>query len=100
MDDFRRALLEAVGLLALGDSVRKAIYRHLEDRFSIRRDEIPGRLEEFAEGLRSMLGASADVLLKVTAKRLYAKLGLSFEEKPGWSFEDYVEEAKRNVEGV
>jgi hypothetical protein len=102
LDDFRRALLEAVdeGFLALGGSVRRALYWHLEDRFSIRRDEIPDRPGEFAEALRDMLGAGAGVLLKVMARRLYEGLGLAFEERPGWGFADYVENAKESVKGV
>lgn len=102
MDEFRRALLEAVdeGLLALGESVRKAIYWHMEGRFSIKRDEIPDRPGDFAEALKDMLGAGADVLLKFMVRRLYVKLGLNFEEKPGWDFKEYVDEAKKSVRAV
>ncbi|MGC8849205.1 MAG: hypothetical protein ACP5K1_01870 [Candidatus Bathyarchaeia archaeon] len=87
-----RALLEAVdeGLLALGDSVRRTIYRHLDKYYSVRRDEIPERPGKFADALRDMLGAGAEVLLEFMARRLYAKLGLRFEERPGWGFKDYI----------
>jgi len=99
LDDFRRVLLEAVdeALLALGDSVRKAIYWHLENRFSIKRDEILDKLGEFNKALEDMLGAGADILLKIMVKRLYVKLNISFEEKPEWNFKDYVEYAKKSV---
>ena len=102
MDEFCKALLEAVdeGLLALGDAVRRAIYWHMESQLSVRRGDIPDRPGDFAEALRSMLGAGADVLLKFMARRLYARLGLSFEETPGWSFKDYVENARKRVEGL
>ena len=102
LDGFRRALLESVdeGFLALGDSVRRAMYWHLENRFSLKRDEIPDRPGVFAEALRDMLGAGADVLLRIMAKRLYEGLGLAFEERPGWGFADYVENAKESVKGV
>ncbi|MEM3676838.1 MAG: hypothetical protein QW176_01675 [Candidatus Bathyarchaeia archaeon] len=95
----RKALLEAVdgGLLALGRSVREAVYRHMDKRYSVARDEIPDRPGEFAEALRDMLGAGAEVLLKFMARRFYAKLGLRYEEKPGWNFKEYVEYAR--VEG-
>lgn len=99
MDEFRRALLEAVdeGLLALGDSVRRALYWHMERHLSIRRDEVPDRVGDFAKALKDMLGAGADVLLKFMARRLYAKLGLSFEEKPEWEFQDYVDHAEESM---
>jgi len=78
-DDFNLALLEAVdeGFLALGESVRQAIYWHLENRFSIKRSEIPNKLKEFMEALRNMFGAGAEILLKVIIKRFYMKLNLT-----------------------
>ncbi|MGC8961940.1 MAG: hypothetical protein ACP5K1_05820, partial [Candidatus Bathyarchaeia archaeon] len=84
LNGFHNALLEAVdeGLLALGSSVRGTIYRYIERRYSIRRDEIPSRPGEFAVALGDMLGAGAKVLLNFMARRLYAKLGLRFEERP------------------
>jgi len=93
------ALLEAVdeGFLALGESVRQAIYWHLENRFSIRRDEIPDRLKEFMEALKNMFGAGAEILLKVIIKRFYMKLNLTFKDIEGWSFIDYVENAKKSI---
>jgi hypothetical protein len=80
LDDFHRALLEAVdeGFLALGGSVRRALYWHLENRFPLRRDKIPNRPGEFSEALKNMFGAGAEILLKV--KRFYKKLGLAFKD--------------------
>lgn len=72
----------------------------MENRLSVRREDIPDKPGRFAEALRSMLGAGADVLLKFMARRLYARLGLSFEETPGWGFEDYVENAKESVASI
>jgi hypothetical protein len=47
-----------------------------------------------------MLDAGAAVLLGVMARRLYEGLGLAFEERSGWGFADYVENAKESVKGV
>jgi len=100
LDEFRKALLEAVdeGLLALGESARRAIYWHLERRGSIRRDEIPDRPGDFAEALRAIFGEGADVLLRVAARRLYGKLGLAFEERAGWGFQEYAEHAREKLD--
>jgi len=98
-DDFHQALLEAIdeGFLALGDSVRQAIYWHLENRFSIKRSEIPNKLKEFMEALRNMFGAGAEILLKVIIKRFYMKLNLNFKDIEDWNFIDYVENAKKSI---
>ena len=101
MDEFRKALLEAVdeGLLALGESVRPTIYWHLERRGSIRREEIPDRPGDFASALEGLISAGAKVLEKTIVKRLYSKLGLAFKEVEGYGFLDYVEDAKRQWQG-
>ncbi|MEM2123260.1 MAG: hypothetical protein QXE79_06450 [Candidatus Bathyarchaeia archaeon] len=97
LEEFHSILLEAVdeGLLALGESVRQAIYRHMDKRYSIRREELPDKAGEFAIALRDMLGAGSEVLLRFMARRLYIKLKLGYEEKPGWGFLDYVNHAKK-----
>jgi hypothetical protein len=102
LDDFHRALLEAVdeGFLALGVSVRQALYWRLENRFSIKRDEIPNKPKEFAEALKNIFGAGTEILLKIIIKRFYKKLNLTFKDVEDWSFIDYVENAKKSIKEV
>ncbi|HID16878.1 TPA: hypothetical protein EYP26_01140 [Candidatus Bathyarchaeota archaeon] len=55
--------------------------------------EIPDRPGDFAEALKSLLGAGANAL-----RRLWTKGStLSFKEKVGWDFQDYVEQAREKV---
>ncbi|MBS7655945.1 hypothetical protein KEJ50_05545 [Candidatus Bathyarchaeota archaeon] len=84
-------------LLALGESVRQAIYWHLENKYNLKKDEIINKLNEFDEALKGMLGVGARVLLKIVVKRLYEKLGLKLEEEPKWNFKDYIECAKKKI---
>ncbi|MEM2998813.1 MAG: hypothetical protein QW542_07705 [Thermoproteota archaeon] len=99
MDDFHRALLEAVdeGLLQISEKVKTSFYAFLEDYRGLKREEIPFKLEEFTKGLRLIFGEGADIVLKWIARALYAKLGLAFEEKPEWTFKEYVEYAKKSA---
>jgi len=94
---FRKALLEAVdsGLQVLGESVSYVIYHHVERNSSLRREEIPDRLEDFHKGLESRFGAGARVIERIIADRLYSKLGLKFEELEGQTLVDYVNGAKK-----
>jgi hypothetical protein len=94
--------LEAIdeGFLALGESVRQALYWHLENHFSLKRDEIPNKPKEFADALKNIFGAGAEVLFKIIVKRLYKKLNLTFEDVKGWSFMDYIENARKSIKGV
>jgi len=89
-------LLDAVdrGLTALGESVMESIYYHLEKTYSISRDEIPDRLEDFSSGLGRMFGAGGKVMEKIIVEELHSRLGSKPEEKAGRSFVDHVNEAK------
>jgi hypothetical protein len=49
------------------------------------------------EALKNMFGAGAEILLKVIIKRFYMKLNLTFKDIEGWSFIDYVENAKKSI---
>lgn len=94
-------MLEAIddGLLALGHSVRQAIYWRLESEYGLKRDDVADRLEDFVEALADMLGEGAKVLGRVMAKRLYAKLGLAFKPIEGYTLADYVKKAEKLIVG-
>ena len=94
---FRQVLLEAVddGLLTLGESGRKAIYFHLQNLYSIKREDIPDQPEAFVEGLRKIFGKGAEVIEKAMAKSLYNRLGMKYDEKKGYGFLAYLNDAMR-----
>lgn len=94
--EFEKALLKNIddGLMVLGESVKQAIYFHLEKMSRLKRDMIADNPEAFSSGLETILGAGAEVIEKAVAKRLYSKLGLEYVEKTDYRFADYVKEAK------
>jgi len=70
---FDEALLDAVevGIRGvLGEIGLQFIYGYLERNFSLKKDEIPEKLEVFSEGLENLLGAGA----KVVRQRIYNNL--------------------------
>ena len=97
---FKRLLLEAVdeALASLGDSARQAIYFHLENKFKIRRDEIPHRVEDFADGLEKIFGVGARFIEILIMKKIYERTGQSLEwnEDRELIFSEYVAAARRN----
>jgi hypothetical protein len=98
-EDFKRVLIEAVdnGLLTLGESPRSAIYFHLERNLHLKREEIPEKVEKFLEGLENIFGPGSRVVEKVIVKDLYSRLGLEFEEKRNFEFQDYVKQALKKL---
>jgi len=86
------------GLSSLGESEKQAIYFHLENRFKIKKKEIPSKLEMFKEGLEKIFGAGADFLEILILKSLYEKVGMTFEwqETKSFDFVRCVAVAKRS----
>ena len=80
-----------------GEYAASIIYDYMERNFSLRKDEIPTRIEEFRKGLRKFLSTGAYVVEKAVLKKLYRSYGLEFEEKENYDFEDYLEELKRKL---
>jgi len=94
-------LLQAVdeGLLILGESVRQAIYFHIERNFQVKREQIHERIEDFHRALEGLLGGGTRVIEKLIAKKLYTRLSLNFEEHRDWTLIDYVNHAKKSLKG-
>lgn len=100
LQEFNRLLLEAVdeGLSMLGESSKQAIYFHLEKRFDIKKQEIPNKIEVFADAIEKIFGLGANFLEILIMKRLYEKLGRSFKfyGSEDFTFTEYVTAARRS----
>jgi len=98
---FEELFLEAVdeALASLGDSVKQAIYFHLEKEFKIAKKEIPYHLNEFANGLEKIFGLGARFIEILIMKNLYQKIGKSlvWDESKELIFIEYVTAAKRSL---
>jgi hypothetical protein len=82
------------GLSYLGDSPKEALFFHLENSFNLSRERIPENLEEFAKALEKIFGFGAQILELLILKRLYAKLGLIFDEKETRDFLEHINTVK------
>lgn len=98
--EFEKLLLEAVdeALASLGDSARQAIYFHLENKSKIPKNEVPQRVEAFADGLEEIFGIGAQFLEILIMKKLHERVGQSLEWKKGKKliFAEYVAAARRS----
>ena len=87
-------------LSSLGDSARQSVYFHLEKKFDITRDEIPGRVEDFDHGLERIFGTGTRFLEVLIMKKLYEEIGskgkiLKLDQRNEFRFVDYVRAAER-----
>ena len=94
-DQLRQALIEVVdqGLLTLGESGRKAIYFHLQNITSVKREDIPDNLEALQKGLEKIFGAGAKMIETSIVRSLYQKLGIQYKEDKNKSFVDTIKDA-------
>jgi hypothetical protein len=97
---FGKLFLETVddALDSLGDSAKQAIYFHLENKFKIERNQIPQRVEDFADGLRKIFGIGAQFLEILIMKKLYERIGqpLEWDKSEELIFTEYVAAARHS----
>lgn len=72
----------------------EVIIRFLELNTPLKRSKIADKPELFAEELESLLGDGAKVIEERMIRNLYAKIGSKFTEIDGYTFPDYVKDAK------
>ena len=85
---------------ALGDSAKQATYFCLAKTFNISKLDIPYKIEEFSDAIEKMYGLGGKLLEIQIMKRLYQKVGPSFEYSPKQDaliFTEYVEAVKSSI---
>lgn len=101
---FEKPLLEAVDEVfsSLGDSAKQAIYFSLAKTFNINKQDIPYKIEEFADAVEKIFGLGGKLLEIQIMEHLYEKVGHSFEyipKKDVLAFTDYVDAARKPPAG-
>ena len=80
----------------LGSNVKFALYEYWKTGFSISRDQMHLKVNDFGKALEKTFGLSHKTVGKYIAKRFYLKLGLDFTEKPQYGLAEYVRNAERS----
>lgn len=104
---FATILLDSIdeALSALGQNVKLSIYFHLETKFSVPKQDIPDRIEDFSNALEQIFGQASRQLEILIMKHLHQKINLNYRwAGPNWlvpnlTFEKYIKLARLSVEG-
>ena len=72
-----------------------AIYRFLEEKSQLRREEIAEKPKIFSTSLERLLGSGAPVIEKLILRKLHSALNLEFNEKAEYDFLDCIMELRR-----
>jgi hypothetical protein len=98
--EFEKSLVRTIDVRLkqiFGETGTLVIYNYLQSALSLRQEDIPRRLEVFAEGLDKFLSSGARVVEKVILDGLYSDFGADFQFKEGYDFVDYVNELREAV---
>ncbi len=97
---FETTLMQAVddSFLALGFTVKDAIYRQLESAFGIKKQEIPLKTEAFANSLAAIFGQASKTIEIRIIKELHGKTGFACKPKKDLVFTEYLTELQRYLE--
>jgi hypothetical protein len=93
----RQVLIDAIdhGLLILGESGMKAIYFHIQNVTSVKREDIPDNLEALQMGLEKIFGEGARMIEMAIVRSLCQKLGVQSNEDNGESFVERINDAMK-----
>jgi hypothetical protein len=98
--NFDDIFLESVdeALSSLGDSAKRSVYFHLEDKFGLEKGIIAKKPKELESGLDKIFGAGSKYIEILIMKSLHGKLEhpIEWEQNKELIFVDYVNAAKRS----
>jgi hypothetical protein len=99
--DFNRLFIDVIDetFSSLGESAKTAIYYHLEQKFRIKKDEMPVHVDNFAQALDRLFGIGSKPLELMFMQRLNEKVKHECVPiKSGdFTFEKYVDMVKQIV---
>jgi hypothetical protein len=99
---FETAVTEAIdeSLSALGENIKQAIYLQLENKYSIRKEEIPFKIEAFTNTIEFLFGQGAKVIEIGIIEKLHGKIEgfVHKAQKRELFFIDYVADLRSYLE--
>ncbi len=98
---FDTAVAESVDEVfsTLGENAKQAIYSYLENRYSIRKEQIPRMIEDFTDGIESLFGDAAKLVeLKIIEKVQDKVKGFCYKSKSKEIlFVEYLSELQKHL---
>lgn len=80
-----------------GKDVVAALHEHLNFFYDVHPEEIPYRIDTLELVLEKNFGKPFKILERAIAKKLYSHLTLPFAEKPNYTLQDYLAEARSSL---
>ncbi len=99
-DSFEAMLLSAIdgGLMDLGESTKALLYTYLAAALSLKRDQIPKRLEDFDVAIEDIFKLGRKVIDGLVLKTLCDKLNVDYAIVKDMGLQKAIEEIKKRSE--
>ena len=94
-EEFKKLLLQTIDenlKQIFRETATHFIYQFLENNYSLKREEIPEKLETFMEGLQEFFRSGAHVIEQSILRELHVKLGLKYKSREGYRFIDFIDD--------
>jgi len=102
-EEFKKLLLQTIdGNLKqiFRETATHIIYQFLEKNHSLKREEIPEKMEIFMEGLQEFFRSGAHMIEQSILKELHANLGLKYKNREGYRFVDYIDDLENVYQAI
>ena len=74
------------------ETATNIIYQFLEKNYSLKREEIPEKLEIFMEGMQEFFRSGSRMIEQSILEELHVNLGLKYKIREGYRFTDYIDD--------
>jgi len=94
-EEFKKLILQTIDenlKQIFRETATHIIYQFLENNYSLKREEIPEKLETFMEGLNEFFHSGAHMIEQSILKELHVKLGLKYKSRRDYRFMDYIDD--------
>lgn len=94
-EEFKKLLLQTIDdnlKQIFRETATHIIYQFLENNYSLKREEIPEKLETFMEGLHEFFRSGSHMIGQSILEELHVKLGLKYKGRKDYSFMDYIDD--------
>ena len=94
-EEFKKLLLQIIDenlKQIFRETATHIIYKFLEKNYSLKREEIPEKLETFMEGLQDFFRSGAHMIEQSILEELHMKLGLKYKSRKDYRFMDYIDD--------
>jgi len=102
-EEFKKLLLQTIDenlKQIFQETATHIIYQFLESNYSLKREEIPEKLETFMEGLQEFFRSGAHMIEQTILKELYSNFGLRYKSREGYRFVDYIDDLENVYQAI